>query len=68
MIEYKSVTIDAQQGWGGAKGTMDTETLDMVLNRMARDGWRLTCMEDLHHTAGTQCLLCVFQRDKATGG
>jgi hypothetical protein len=62
MREYKSVSLTTNQGWGGSKGTVNTDALDELLNRMARDGWELNCIEDLEHTAGSQTLLCVFSR------
>lgn len=64
MTEYKSVAIDTTQGWGGSKGKIDCRSLDEVLNEMAQDGWELTNMEGLEHTAGTRSLLCIFQREK----
>ena len=64
MLEYKSVTIDTIQGWGGSKGKMDCDKLDDVLNKMAQKGWMLSNIEDLQHTAGSQTLLCIFQREK----
>jgi len=63
MKEYKTVSVDTQQGWGGSKGTADTATLDETLNKMAKQGWELVCIEDLKHTAGTRSLLCVFSRE-----
>jgi hypothetical protein len=63
MKEYKTVSIGTNQGWGGAKGSVDTQALDDVLNRMAKDGWELACIEDLKHTAGSNWLLCVFSRE-----
>jgi hypothetical protein len=63
MKEYKTVAIETNQGWGGAKGTANTAAIDEVLNRMSADGWALVCIEDLKHTAGSGSLLCVFTRD-----
>ena len=63
MKEYKTVSVEAQQGWGGSKGTADTATLDAMLNKMARERWELVCIEGLQHTAGTSSLLCVFSRE-----
>lgn len=63
MKEYKTVSIETIQGWGGAKGSADTEAIDAALNKMARDGWELVCLEDLKHTAGSGSLLCVFSRE-----
>ena len=67
MLEYKSVAIDTTQGWGGSKGKIDCDKLDVVLNRMAQNRWELSKIEDLEHTAGSQTLLCIFQREKKTG-
>ena len=64
MLEYKSIALETTQGWGGSKGTVDTTTLDLTLNRMAQEGWELHSIEALEHTAGTQTLLCVFLRNK----
>ena len=63
MKEYKTVSIDTNQGWGGSKGTANTDLIDDVLNRMAKQRWELVCIEDLQHTAGTGTLLCVFCRE-----
>ena len=62
MKEYKTVSVETNQGWGGAKGTANTAALDEVLNHMARQGWELVCVEDLKHTAGSGALLCIFSR------
>ena len=67
MLEYKSVAIDTTQGWGGSKGKIDCDKLDEVLNHMAQDGWVLSSIEDLEHTAGSQTLLCIFQRERQSG-
>jgi hypothetical protein len=64
MKEYKTVSIETNQGWGGSKGTANTSAVDDVLNKMAKDGWDFVCIEDLKHTAGTGSLLCVFCREK----
>lgn len=64
MKEYKTVSVETQQGWGGSKGTADTATLDATLNKMAREGWELDCIQSLQHTAGTSSLLCVFSREE----
>ena len=64
MKEYKTVSIETNQGWGGARGTANTTAVDAVLNAMAADGWELACIEDLKHTAGTGSLLCVFCRER----
>lgn len=64
MKEYKTVSIETIQGWGGAKGSADTKAIDDVLNKMAQDGWELVCLEDLKHTAGSGSLLCVFSREQ----
>ena len=64
MKEYKTVSVETEQGWGGAKSTANTALLDDVLNKMAKDGWELLCIEDLKHTAGTGSLLCVFFREE----
>ena len=63
MQEYTTVTVKAKQGFAGAKGTIDTEALDEVLNDRAQAGWSLSCIESLEHTAGTHTLLCVFERE-----
>ena len=63
MKEHKTVSIETNQGWGGAKGTANTAALDEVLNKMARDRWELVCVEDLKHTAGSNALLCIFSRE-----
>src|SRR6476620_4943059 len=63
MKEYKTVSVETQQGWAGSKGTANTATLDATLNTMAKEGWELVCVEDLIHTAGTGSLLCVFSRE-----
>ena len=52
MKEYKTVSIKTDQGWGGAKGTADTEAIDRVLNLMSTEGWELFCVQDLQHTNG----------------
>ena len=67
MKQYKTVSIETNQGWGGAKGSADTSAIDRVLNKMARDGWELVCIEDLKHTAGSGSLLCVFSREDKGG-
>ena len=64
MKEYKTVSIETNQGWGGAKGSANTEVIDRVLNAMAAEGWELVCMEDLKHTAGSGALLCIFCRER----
>lgn len=64
MKEYRTIAIETKQGWGGAKGAADTEAIDAALNRMARDGWELVCLQDLQHTAGSGSLLCVFARER----
>ena len=63
MKEYKTVSIETNQGWGGAKGSANTTALDETLNKMARDRWELVCVEDLKHTAGSGALLCIFSRE-----
>ena len=63
MKEYKTISVETTQGWGGAKGTTNTQDLDEALNKMAQDGWALVCVEDLKHTAGSGVLLCIFNRD-----
>ena len=63
MKEYKSISVETVQGWGGSKGAIDNASLDAALNNMAREGWELVCVEDLKHTAGTGSLLCVFSRE-----
>jgi hypothetical protein len=63
MKEYKTVSVETNQGWGGAKGSANTAALDEVLNRMAKDGWDLVCVEDLQHTAGSGALLSIFSRE-----
>ena len=63
MKEYKTVSVETNQGWGGAKGSANTTTLDEALNKMARDRWELVCVEDLKHTAGSGALLCIFSRE-----
>jgi hypothetical protein len=65
MKEYKTISFATNQGWGGARGSADTAALDEVLNKMAKDGWELACIEDLQHTAGSNALLCVFSRELA---
>lgn len=60
--EYKTVSIDTEQGWGGSKGTADTSVVDAELNKMAALGWELVTVEDLKHTAGSGTLLCIFTR------
>ena len=64
MKEYKTVSIKTDQGWGGAKGTADTEAIDRVLNLMSTEGWELFCVQDLQHTSGSASLLCIFVREK----
>lgn len=64
MYEYKTVTFKAKQGLGGSKGSIDTEGLDCVLNKVAKEGWRLFTIEALSHTSGTRTVLCVFERDR----
>jgi hypothetical protein len=64
MKEYKTVSVQTNQSWGGARGAIDTGELDEVLNTMASEHWELVCMEDLKHTAGSGMLLCVFVREK----
>ena len=63
MEKYKTISIETNQGWGGAQGTVDPEAIDKVLNKMAAEGWELVCVEDLKHTAGSGALLCVFKRE-----
>jgi hypothetical protein len=63
MKEYKTVSVETNQGWGGAKGSANTAALDDTLNSMAKDGWGLVCVEDLKHTAGSGALLCIFSRE-----
>lgn len=63
MKEYKTISVETTQGWGGAKGTANIKELDDALNRMAREGWELVCVEDLKHTAGSGALLCIFSRE-----
>jgi len=65
MKEYKTISVKTNQSWGGgAKGSANTDTLDEVLNVMARDHWELVCVEDLKHRAGSGELLCIFSREK----
>lgn len=64
MKEYKTISVATNQGWGAAKGTANTEAIDEALNKMARDGWELVCIQDLQHGAGSGALLCVFCREK----
>ncbi len=64
-LEYKSVAIGTSQNWGGSSGKIDTDALDVVLNDMAREGWKLHSIEGLQHTAGSKTLLCVFEREEA---
>ncbi|MFT5108498.1 MAG: hypothetical protein ACI9UA_004142 [Pseudoalteromonas tetraodonis] len=66
MREYKTVAVKTRQGIGGAKGDIDTEKLDRILNEMAKDGWGLSCIEDLEHTSGSKILLCVFERESGS--
>ncbi|QDT38840.1 DUF4177 domain-containing protein [Stratiformator vulcanicus] len=63
MKEYKTISVETDQNWGGAKGSVNTAALDETLNLMAREGWELVCVEDLKHTAGSGTLLCIFSRD-----
>lgn len=64
MKEYKTVSIKADQGWQGAKGTANTAAVDEVLNKIVKDRWELVCMEDLEHrVGGSVSLLCVFCRE-----
>lgn len=65
MLEYKSIAIQTTQGLTGSKGRIDCEDLDHLLNKMANKGWELDKIEDLEHSAGTMCLLCVFKRDSS---
>ena len=64
MYEYKTITVDTSQGWGGSKGTINSNELDVAINKVAAEGWRLKCLEDLEHTAGSKTLVCVFEREK----
>ena len=66
MKEYKTVSIKTDQCLGGAKGAVDTEEIDALLNKMAQERWELVCIEDLKHTAGSGSLLCVFVRVKTS--
>lgn len=63
MKEYKTVSVQTEQKWGGAKGSANTVALDEVLNKMAKDRWELVCVEDLKHSAGSGALLCIFARE-----
>lgn len=63
MKEYKTISVETNQGWGGAMGSANTAALDDVLNTMARERWELVCVEDLKHTAGSGALLCIFSRE-----
>ena len=65
MKEYRSLLFPTEQGWGGSKGTADTQDLDEALNKMAGEGWALFTLENLNHTAGSGSLLCVFVRDSS---
>ena len=63
MKEYKSILFEADQGWGGPKGTVDTTEFDNLLNTMSRDGWDLAVLENLNKTHGSASLLCLFSRE-----
>ena len=60
MKEYKTISVKPIVRWGGFRATESVDVLDEALNKMARDGWELVCIQGLHH--GT-LLLCIFSRE-----
>jgi hypothetical protein len=65
MKEFRSILFEADQGFTGPKGSVDTKNFDAQVNRMARDGWDLTFVENLNKTHGSSALLLVFSRPLA---
>jgi hypothetical protein len=65
MKEYRSILFEADQGFTGPKGAVDTKNFDQQVNRMATDGWELVFVENLNKTHGSSNLLLVFSRPLA---